>query len=143
MTTQRIGDHVKFAHWSATTALRGRATEAAPEFELKDSQLAQADYFRAELCRQLEALDDKAVGLQVRLSHHLALDQSGRVRDVERELRSSVVERRQIIDMINALDHRFERPGEHAHAPRSDGAFGDGSVATRISANLQVVPRLG
>lgn len=113
MATERVCDHTEFPF-----RLAAEAGRAASEVVSQDSQHVQGTYFRDELNRQLELLEDRTIALQEQLAHHVALGQPGRVRAVERRLRACVAERREIVDMVDALDRRFEQSGPRSHSRR-------------------------
>ncbi|WP_396928186.1 hypothetical protein [Mycolicibacterium sp.] len=73
---------------------------------------SQADYFRAELQRELEAVDQQIEKLQGQLSDHVANQRAMQTYETEGNLTTLAVTRRSLVDMLTALAGRF--PGDTA-----------------------------
>jgi hypothetical protein len=67
----------------------------------------QAEYFRDELLRELDALDRHAGKLQIRLAEHTRHNRSLAAFRVQGELRSVALTRRSVLNMLFALTNRF------------------------------------
>jgi len=67
----------------------------------------QADYFRDELHRQVDLLDDRVRKCQAKLATNSRLGQVDQVRHVQAQLRNCAIERRRLLEMVAALTRRF------------------------------------
>ncbi|WP_431240904.1 hypothetical protein ACQ86B_22470 [Mycolicibacterium aichiense] len=74
---------------------------------------SQADYFRAELERELAAVDRQIDKLQARLADHVANNRSMKTYETQGDLRTLAVTRRSVVDMLSALKFRF--PGDTSY----------------------------
>ena len=73
---------------------------------------AQASYFCTELHQRIAVLDDEAIKRRSRMARLASIHQDSLVRALQDEMRSALVERRKIADMLAALGHRY--PCVHA-----------------------------
>ncbi|MCV7345527.1 hypothetical protein [Mycolicibacterium rhodesiae] len=73
----------------------------------RKADLAQADVFRVELRRQVELLNGELRGLRSELARCQMRNETTAVRRIQRELRCVTLERRDLVDMLAALDQRF------------------------------------
>jgi hypothetical protein len=85
----------------ATVTHHSHAVESDP------ANHRQADYFRDELHRQIELLNEHVRKCQAKLAAHNHHHRIEQVRVVQRELRACAVERRKLLEMIAALTRRF------------------------------------
>ena len=67
----------------------------------------QADYFRDELCRQIDLLGERAAKLQAKLAVSSKRGQLDQVRLTQTQLRHCAVERRTILEMLAELSRCF------------------------------------
>jgi hypothetical protein len=74
-----------------------------------DADCRQAKYFHDELHRQIELLNERADVCRAALATCLRRDEMHRVRGIQHELRRNALERRRLVDMVSALNHRFGR----------------------------------
>jgi hypothetical protein len=72
----------------------------------------QADYFRVELCRQIDLLGERAAKLQAKLAVSSKRGQLDQVRLMQTQLRHCAVERRTILEMLAELSRCFPVDGE-------------------------------
>ena len=77
-----------------------------------EANRAQASYFCAELHQWIAVLDDEAIKRRSRMARLASIHQDSLVRALQDEMRSALVERRRIADMLAALGHRY--PCNHA-----------------------------
>jgi hypothetical protein len=77
-----------------------------------EANRAQASYFCAELHQRIALLDDEAIKRRSRMARLASIHQDSLVRALQDEMRSALVERRKIADMLAALGHRY--PCVHA-----------------------------
>jgi adenylosuccinate lyase len=76
-----------------------------------DADHAQAGAFCVDLHKLIAQLDVRADKLRVEMGKYAAAGQAAQVRRVQRDLRSSAVERRELLDMLIAIGHSY--PCEH------------------------------
>ncbi|MEI7546179.1 MAG: hypothetical protein WCJ53_15305 [Mycobacteriaceae bacterium] len=67
----------------------------------------QADYFRKELQRQIDQINEHARKCQTKLANNSRRGQTDQVRNLQAQLRSCAIERRKCLGMIAALTRRF------------------------------------
>jgi hypothetical protein len=67
----------------------------------------QADYFRDELCRQIDLLAERVARLQAKLAVSSKRGQLDQVRLMQTQLRHCAVERRTILEMLAELSRCF------------------------------------
>ena len=67
----------------------------------------QADYFRKELQLQIDQLDVHVRKCQAKLATYSQRGQVDQVRHMQSHLRNCAIERRELVDMLVALTHRF------------------------------------
>jgi hypothetical protein len=73
----------------------------------READHCQASYFYDELHRQIELLNEQAEVFHAALATYLRRGEHRQAERMQRELRLSAVERRKLIDMLSALNHRF------------------------------------
>jgi hypothetical protein len=71
---------------------------------------SQADYFRNELQRQIDLINEHARKCQVHLENNSRRGQTEQVRHLQAQLRGCAIERRKCLEMLTALTHRFPDP---------------------------------
>lgn len=67
----------------------------------------QADYFRDELRRQIDLLNEHVRNCQMKLATNSQRGQVDQVRHLQTHLRNCTIERRKLLDMLAALTSRF------------------------------------
>jgi len=67
----------------------------------------QADYFRDELHRQIDLINERVAKCQAKLATDTRHRRIEQVRLVQGELRNCAIERRKLLEMIATLTHRF------------------------------------
>jgi hypothetical protein len=67
----------------------------------------QANYFRDELLRHIDAVDGQAGKFQRAMAEYEQRNDTYQVRRLQNELQSMVAERRTLTDMLAALEYRF------------------------------------
>jgi len=72
-----------------------------------DADRRQANYFREELLRYIDAVDGQAGKFQRAMAEYEQRDDMDQVRRLQNELQSVVAERRTLTDMLAALEYRF------------------------------------
>lgn len=72
-----------------------------------DSNRAQAAYFVREMEHQIALLEEDAAKLRVQLAQHQHRKQVMQAQRVQYELRQLALQRREILDMVAALNSRF------------------------------------
>jgi hypothetical protein len=89
----------------------GRPTQDRQAGATREADRYQADYFRDELHRQIEDLNEQAEAFRTALAKHLRRSEIELTERIQRELRLMAVERRKLLDMLCALSRRFPRDG--------------------------------
>jgi len=74
-----------------------------------DADRRQAEYFHDELHHQIELLNEQAEVFRAALATCLRRNELRHARHIQHELQRNALERRNIIDMISALNRRFGR----------------------------------
>jgi hypothetical protein len=67
----------------------------------------QADYFRDELYRQIELLNEHVRKCQAKLAVNTRRGQVDQIRHMQAQHRQCVIERRKLLEMLAALNFRF------------------------------------
>jgi hypothetical protein len=89
----------------------GNASESVTTL---DADRRQAKYFYDELRRQIELLNEQADVCRAALASCLRRDELHRIRRIQDELQRNALERRRLVDMLSALNHRFGGPETEA-----------------------------
>ena len=71
---------------------------------------SQSGYFRNELQRQIELINQHARKCQAKLTNNSRHGQTDQVRRLQAQLRSCAIERRKCLEMLDALTRRFPDP---------------------------------
>ena len=79
----------------------------SPAAESDSANHRQADYFRKELQLQIDLLDTHVRKCQAKLATYSQRGQVDQVRHMQSHLRNCAIERRELLDMLVALTHRF------------------------------------
>jgi hypothetical protein len=104
----------------------------------------QAQYFHDEIHHQIELLNEQAAIFHAELAKYLQRGERTQARRIQRELRLSAVERRELIDMLSALNNRFlsdetNRPVSNLRR-RTPGPLASLGLATQRRAAAAPVP---
>ncbi|MCV7216878.1 hypothetical protein H7J51_16495 [Mycobacterium crocinum] len=83
---------------------------------------SQADHFRAELQRELQAVDQQIEKLQSQLSDHVANQRAMQTYETEGNLTTLAVARRSLVDMLTALAGRFPSDTPQTDPPPAPAA---------------------
>ena len=67
----------------------------------------QADYFRGELHREVDLLNERVRRCQAKLATNARLGQVDQVRHMQAQLRNCAIERRKLTEMLAELTRRF------------------------------------
>jgi hypothetical protein len=86
-----------------TTVTHLKSYAAEPD----SANYRQADYFRKELQLQIDQLDVQVRKCQAKLATYSQRGQVDQVRHMQSHLRNCAIERRELVDMLVALTHRF------------------------------------
>jgi hypothetical protein len=86
-----------------TTVTHLKSYAAEPD----SANYRQADYFRKELQLQIDQLDVHVRKCQAKLATYSQRGQVDQVRHMQSHLRNCAIERRELVDMLVALTHRF------------------------------------
>lgn len=73
----------------------------------READCFQAATFRADLHNEIDLLNEQSQVLKAALATYERRGELIQVRRIQRELRSALKTRRELIDMISALDQRF------------------------------------
>lgn len=73
----------------------------------READCLQAETFRADLHNEIDLLNEQSQVLKAALATYERRGELIQVRRIQRELRSALKTRRELIDMISALDQRF------------------------------------
>ena len=74
----------------------------------READRRQADYFRKKLLHHLDVLDEQSENFHQAMAMCEQRNDVYQVRRLQDGLRSAVVERRRLTEMISALEHRFQ-----------------------------------
>jgi hypothetical protein len=86
-----------------------------------EADRAQADIFCEELHRQIALLDEQRATFRAEMARYSSGHRLEQVKRMQRELRTTALERRKLLDLVAGLGHRY--PCDH-HDPGPRGPDG-------------------
>jgi len=93
---------VNSVHWGVRVRMieSARRAVASPDYR-------QADYFRDELHRQIDLLNEHVCKCHAKLAVNTSRAQVDQIRHMQAQLRQCAIERGELLEMLAALTRRF------------------------------------